>query len=114
MVDILEVQKIIGNAKVCWGCLSSTCLTRQLISGRMTKNKLLNRYCATRKVLLGDKILLTSLQSKVGKDNQVAAYDPKKKKGEKKKFKGKLNHFSVAIVKKPTTEKEVPTEIILA
>ena len=60
----------------------------------------------TRKLLLGDKILLTSLETKVEKNKQAMAYDPSKKKGAQKKTKEKLNNFSAAIVKKPSTEKE--------
>ena len=66
VVEIPEVQKIIGDAKVCWGCASSTCLIRQILSGRLAKIK----------------ILITLLETKVEKNKQVAAYKPKKK-GEK-------------------------------
>ena len=49
VADIEEVKAIIGDTKVCWGCLSSTCLIRQNLSGRMTGKKLVNRHCAIRK-----------------------------------------------------------------
>ena len=64
----------------------------------------------TRKLLLGDKILITSLETKVEKNKQSVAFDPSKKKGAQKKTKEKLNNFSAAIVKKPSTEEEMPTE----
>ena len=56
----------------------------------MTSKKLVNRHCTTRKTILGDKYLTISFQTKVGKDNQVAAYEGKKK-NDKRKFKGKLS-----------------------
>ena len=78
----------------------------------MTGKKLVNRHCTTRRTVLGDKYLLISLQTKVGKDNHVAAFDLSKKKDDKKKFKGKLNQFSAAIINKPSTDKAVPVETI--
>ena len=60
VVDIEEVKTIIGDARVCWGCLSSTCLHRSNISVRLSGKKLINKYCATRKLLLGDSILTKS------------------------------------------------------
>ena len=105
VVDIEEVKAIIGETKVCWGCLSSTCLLRQNLSGKMTSKKLVNRHCTTRKTVLGDKYLTISFQTKVGKDNQVAAYDGKKK-NKKRKFKGKLSTNSAAIIKNLTPTKQ--------
>merc|ERR1712074_290266 len=35
VVDVQEVKALIGTATVCWGCLSSTCRTRQLLSQRL-------------------------------------------------------------------------------
>ena len=112
VVEIPEVLKIIGDAKVCWGCASSTCLKRQILSRRLAKKKFVNKFCMTRKLLLGDKILLTSLETKVEKNKQSVAFNPSKKKGAQKKTKEKLNNFSAAIVKKPSTEEERPKEPI--
>mgnify|MGYP003327475674 CR=1 FL=1 len=108
VVEIPEVKTVISDVRVCWGCLSSTCLLRQKISAKVTGKKLVNRHCMTRRTVLGDKNLMTSLQAQVGKDNHVAAYE--KKKGDKKKFKGKLNHFSAAVIKKIDTNKQIIPE----
>ena len=77
----------------------------------MTGKKLVNCHCTTRKTVLGDKFLTISLQTKVGKDNQVVAYDPKKKV-DKRKPKVKLNNNSAAVIKKPNTDKGIPVEPI--
>ena len=77
VMDIPEVKTVVGETRICWGCLSSTCLIRQNISGRMTGKKLVNRHCTTRRTVLGDKYLIISLQTKVGKDNYVAAFEQK-------------------------------------
>ena len=105
MIDIPEVKTLIGDVRVCWVCLSSTCLLRQRISGKITGKKLVNRYYMTRKTVLGDKNLLTSLQSPVGKDNHVSAYEKKNKK---------INeNFSATVIKKAESYKQpapAPTE----
>ena len=78
----------------------------------MTGKKLVNRYCATRKTVLGDKYLTTSFETKVDKDNHVAAYD-NKKKNDKKKFKGKTIPANAAsVIKNPNITKVVPKETI--
>ena len=111
VVDIPEVKKIIGDAKVCWGCTSTTCLLRQNLSLRLTKKRLVNKLCMTRRLLIGDKVLVTSLETKVEKDKQTAAYEKKKDKGVKKK-KDKVNNFSAAVKKKPSAKEENPAEPI--
>ena len=108
VMEIPEVRTAIGDARVCWGCLSSTCLIRQNISAKVTGKKFVNRHCMTRRTVLGDRNLMTSLQAQVGKDNQVAAFE--KKKGDKRRFKGKLNHFSAAVIKKSDTSKQIVPE----
>ena len=68
LIDIPEVKKVIGDAKVCWGCTSTTCLIRQNLSLRLTRKRFVNKLCMTRKLLIGDKVLITSLETKVEKD----------------------------------------------
>ena len=40
VVDIADVKTVVGESKICWGCLRSTCLTSQIISRKMTVKKL--------------------------------------------------------------------------
>ena len=61
--------------------------------------KFVNKHCMTRRTVLGDKNLMISLQVLVGKDSQVGAYE-NKKRDDKRRFKGKMNHFSAAVIKK--------------
>ena len=48
VMEIPEVKTAIGDAKVCWGCLSSTCLTRQNVSKKAMGKKFVNKHCMTR------------------------------------------------------------------
>merc|ERR1712074_517256 len=80
VIDVPEVRTLIGKTTVCWGCLSSTCRTRQLLSQRILEKKLVNKFCPVKKVLLGDKNLSRSLKGKVEKDNYVYVnHDPTRK-----------------------------------
>ena len=71
VIDVQEVKTLVGEAKICWGCLSQVCRTRQLLSQKILGKKLVNKFCPVRKVLLGDKNLSRSLKGKVDKDNYV-------------------------------------------
>ena len=84
-------------------------MTRQNISRKIIGKKLVNRYFPSRRVLLGDKYLVISLQTKVRKDNYVTAFEPKfpKKRFDKKKQKGQLSFNSATVVKKPITQAPV-------
>merc|ERR1712030_154589 len=69
VVDVPEVRTLIGKTTICWGCLSLTCRTRQLLSQRLMDKKLVNKFCPVRKDLLGDRNLSRNLKGKVEKDN---------------------------------------------
>ena len=92
VVDIPDVKKIIGDVKVCWGCTSATCLLRQNLSFRLTKKKMINKFCMTRKLTMGDKKLLTTLGTKVEKNSYQPAWEPKKDGN-------KNRHLFVAVIK---------------
>ena len=68
VVDIPEVKTIIGETRICWGCLSQVCMIRQNISRKIMGKRLVNRHCPSGRAVLGDKYLVISLQTKVGKD----------------------------------------------
>ena len=78
VMEIPEVITAIGDAKVCWGCLSSTCLIRQSVSKKAMGKRFVNKHCMSRKTVMGDKNLMTSLQTLVGKDQQSSAFEHKK------------------------------------
>ena len=84
---------------MCWGCLSEVCMQRQKISFKISGKKLVNKYCITRKLLLGDQNMLRSIQTQSSKDKQSAAKD-NCKDGKKKK----ANTNSATVVKKPEME----------
>ena len=93
VVDIPEVNTLVGDAKICWGFLSQVCRQRQYVSQRFMGKKLVNRFCPVRKAVLGDKNLARSLQTKVLKDNYVSVseenipknrFDKKNQKGQRK------------------------------
>merc|ERR1712173_3664 len=42
VVDIPEVKKVIGNAKVCWSCFSALCSSRRMLAMSTLKKKLPN------------------------------------------------------------------------
>ena len=71
VIDVQEVKNLIGEARICWGCLSQVCRTRQVLSQKLLGKKLVNKYCPVRRVLIGDRNLSRSLKGKVGKDNYV-------------------------------------------
>ena len=96
MLTIPEVKTILEGVSVCWGCLSNTCLIRQRLSGKLTGKKLVNKYCMTRRTVLGDRNLLISLQSPVGKDKHVTAYVKKEKR--------QVNLHSATVVKKAESQ----------
>ena len=83
IVNIPEVKTIVGESKICQGCLSSTCLIRRIIAREITGKSLVNRHCRLRKVLLGDTHLLTLLQSKVEKDKYIVIPTVTEKNSEK-------------------------------
>jgi len=45
VIEIPEVQKVLGTAKVCWGCFSGICRTRQYIGQPILHKKAINRFC---------------------------------------------------------------------
>ena len=81
VMDIPEVITLVGEARICWGCLSLICRIRQMLSQRILGKKLVNRFCPVQKVLLGDRNLVRNLKGKVGKNNFVTTqFDPATKK----------------------------------
>ena len=83
VIDLPAVKTILGNTAVCWGCLSELCLIRQRLSFKLTGRKMVNKFCLTRRTVLGDKNLLLSLHTPCSKDKQAVAQA--KKDGKKKK-----------------------------
>ena len=61
VVDVPEVKTLVGDAKICWGCLSQVCRQRQYVSQRFMGKKLVNRFCPVRKAVLGDRNLTRTL-----------------------------------------------------
>ena len=95
IIDIPVVKDIVGTAYFCWGCLSEICMQRQKLSFKISGKRLVNKFCVTRKLLLGDLNMLRSLQTQSSKDKQSPARE--KKDGKKKK----VNTNSASIIKKP-------------
>jgi hypothetical protein len=54
VIEIPEVQKIIGKARVCWSCFSEICSTRRMLAMSHLKKKAVNKGCPNRKMTLGD------------------------------------------------------------
>lgn len=112
VVDVPEVKTLVGDTKICWGCLSQVCRARQYVSQRFMGKKLVNRYCPVRKVVLGDRNIAHSLQSKVSKDNYVAVSEdfiPKKKfdkKNQKRQRKQQFFGNTASIIKKPAKQNQ--------
>merc|ERR1712080_755753 len=73
--EMEEVKKIAGSTRLCWGCLSHICWSRQRMSLKIINKKLVNRHCPIRKILLGDPNLVRLLKGKVGKNNFVSVGD---------------------------------------
>ena len=115
VVDVQEVKTLIGETRICWGCLSLTCRTRQLLSQKILGKKLVNKYCPVKKVLLGDRNLTRSLKGKVEKDNYVYVnHDPTMRKPFNKFQKGKKSewqNWTASIVPRPADP--TPTEKIV-
>ena len=70
IVDIPEVKTIIGESKICGGCLSSTCLIRQNLSIEIIGRRFIIRYCRFGKALLNIHSL-KMLQQKVERNSHV-------------------------------------------
>merc|ERR1712105_3042 len=77
VIEIPEVQKVLGTTKVCWGCFSGICRTRQYIGQPILHKKAINRFCPNKKTLLGDKDLKRILKTKGWKNGYVLVENPK-------------------------------------
>ena len=115
VIDIQEVKNLIGEAKLCWGCLSQVCRTRQMLSLRLLGRKLVNKYYPVRRVLVGDRNLSRSLKGKVIKDNYVYVSEyagPKKDFDKSRKGpKRQQSLYTTSLVQKPANP--APTEKIV-
>ena len=81
VMDIPEVKALVGEARICWGCLSLICRDRQMLSKRLLGKKVVNRFCPVQRVTLGDKNLVRNLKGKVSKNNFVnTEFDPATRK----------------------------------
>ena len=109
VIDVPEVKNLVGETRICWGCLSQTCRARQSLSQKLVGKKLVNKFCPLKRVLIGDKNLSRSLKGKVGKNNYVVANEesgPRKPFNKFNKFnKGQGNQkpvWTTSLVQRPT------------
>ena len=58
IIDVSAVKEIIGNAKICSGCLSEICRMKQRVAMKTVQKKLVNKGCQKGRLLVGNKDLI--------------------------------------------------------